>query len=529
MLNQISQLIEKAIKKEFNVSVEPKIEYAEAQFGDFSSSVAFELAKQLKKSPLEIAKVLAEAIKSSDIASVEAVGPYVNLKMTDQFWLGQLAQVKSRKSQVKSKGQKVQVEFISANPTGPLTLGNARGGFIGDVIARVLDCQGYDVTREYYFNDAGTQIRHLVSSVKSKVEGWKSPAGEVEIQYKGEYIDELAKEFKAELNSKPDDELGQLLTQEIFKRYIKDAIAKMNIKFDEWFNERELATSGQSKAALERLEALGLVYEAEGATWLKATDLNDERDRVLVKGNGDVTYLGNDIPYHLNIFEKRGFDRAIKVLGADHVGQTPSLKAVINKLLPDKQLEFVILQWVRLVKDGQEVKMSKRAGTYMTVEELIDEVGPDVARWFFLMRSADAQMEFDLGLAKEQSQKNPMWYVMYSYARAHSILKQAEGKGLKPVEPRIMNYELRPEEREIIKQISRFPELLERISQDYGVHQLTFFGQELARLFHDYYESEKIIGLPKAQAEAKLHFIQQYADFINDYFEILGITPQKKM
>jgi arginyl-tRNA synthetase len=247
---------------------------------------------------------------------------------------------------------------------------------------------------------------------------------------------------------------------------------------------------------------------------------------VLEKSSGDVTYLGNDLAYHFNIFEQRKFDRAIKVWGADHAGQVPSLRLAVGHLFPDKFLDFVILQWVRLMRNGQEVKMSKRAGTYVTVEELIDEVGSDVARFFFLMRSADTAMDFDLDLAKEQSQKNPLFYVMYSYARANSIMEQAKLRRFSPVST---VEDLTGIEKALIRQISQLPQILEEIRQDYGVHRLTFFGIETAKLFHDLYEAEKIIDLDKAEASKKLYLIQQYITFMEVYFSLLGVTPVKKM
>lgn len=514
MLDQIQQIIKTAVKSKFNLDIVVETQFADGQFGDFSTNAPFLLAKELKKSPAQIAAQLAETIKDKDVAKAEAAGAgYVNITMKPGFWVAELAKIDAKYGHSQhGQGEKVQVEFISANPTGPLTLGNARGGFIGDVLSNVLASQGYHVTREYYFNDAGTQISNLVASIKGEGQ-----------EYKGEYIDQLREEFQGQLGDK---DVAQKLTKAIFDRYIQPAIHKMGIKYDEWFNERSLAEGGEFAAAVARLEALGLIYEQDGAKWLRSTNLGDQQDRVLVKSNGDTTYLGNDIPYHLNIFEKRGFSRAIKVWGADHVGQVQSLQLTINKLLPDKQLDFVIVQWVRLVKDGQEVKMSKRAGTYVTVEELIDEVGAEVARFFFLLRSADAQMEFDLGLAKQQSAKNPLWYVMYSYARAHSILAQAKDKDLQPANSIA---DLSQPEVELIKQMAKLPLILQQTSGDYGVHRLAFYGQELAKLFHDYYESERIIKLPKEQAEGKLYLVKQYIVLLDNYWQLLGIKPQTKM
>ncbi|HSH31342.1 MAG TPA: arginine--tRNA ligase, partial [Candidatus Saccharimonadales bacterium] len=371
------------------------------------------------------------------------------------------------------------------------------------------------------FNDGGTQISKLVASIKNaaglKVEG--------DIQYKGQYIEELARDLKPQLD-RPEQEIGEQATQLIFERFIKPAIAKMGVHFDVWFNEKDLMSSGQQAKAFDRLRRENLLYEQDGALWLRSSSYGDDKDRVLVKSNGDPTYLGNDIAYHLNIFEQRNFDIAFKIWGADHMANVASLGLTVKKLLPDKQLVFVINQFVRLVRDGQEYRISKRAGTYVTVEELIDEISSDVARFFFLMRSADSHMDFDLDLAKQQSQKNPYWYVMYAYVRANSILSQAEKQGLKAAaETRRLN----DLERQLVKQMARFPGLLREIAGDYGVHRLTFYGLELSRTFHDYYESERIIDLKANEASQKLYLIQQYLQFMRIFFDLLGITPIKKM
>jgi len=521
--DEIVALLAKTIKAEFKLELEPEVDYADPQFGDFATNAPFAIAKQLVQNPREIAVKLAAAIKVPEVESAEAAGGgYVNIRLTDSVWLQELAKISPKYGSGSiGKGQKVQVEFISANPTGPLTLGNARGGFIGDVLARVLVHSGYNVTREYYFNDAGSQIGKLVESVKAAA-GLIHPE---EIQYKGEYIQKLADDFKADLKTKSDAELGQLMTQSILKEYLFPAIVNMNIGFDLWFNEKDLA--GQPfEAAIERLKQVGLYEEKDGAVWAKTSKLGDERDRPVVKSNGDVTYLGSDIAYHLNIFEKRGFDKAIKVWGADHAGQVPSLKLTMQKLCPGKQLDFLILQFVRLMRDGQEVKMSKRAGTYVTTDELIEQVGADVARFFFLMRSADSHMDFDLSLAKEEGQKNPYWYVMYAYVRANSILTKAKAKGLEPG-PGLAKIDDR--QRNMAKLMSQLPELVESISHSFEVHRLTFFGTELAKLFHDYYEGKKILELPAKEAKNELYFVQQLQTFMRVYFEILGLKPAEKM
>lgn len=522
MKSELARLIEAAVKARFDIKVEAEIEYAPEGKGDFASNVAFRIAKQTGKNPNEVASELANELRGPNIDKVTPEGPYLNILLEEKYWLLNLQQLDEKYgSDSAGAGKKVQVEFISANPTGPLTIGNARGGFLGDVLSNVIVSQGYEVTREYYFNDAGTQVMKLVDSARIAA-GLK----EGEPEYKGAYLEELAKEFKDVLE-KPDMEAAKVLTGAISQRFIEPAIKKMGIKMDHWFNERDLIEKGSYETIETALLDKGNAEKKDGAVWALSTKYGDERDRVLRKSNGDVSYLGTDLAYHRNIFEERGFDRAIKVLGADHSGQTLSIKVMVEGALKLKgNLDFLIYQFVRLVKEGKEVKIGKRIGTYVTTDELIDEVGSDVARFFFLMRSPDSHMDFDLGLAKEQSQKNPYWYVMYAYVRGNSILKQAKQKGMKLGNKLSA---LTEKEKQIIKHISRWPDLLDSIVEDFSVHQLTFFGQDLAKLFHDYYETEKIIGLPDREASEKLYFVQQICSFFEVYFSVLGIKPLDKM
>ncbi len=526
-LVELQMIIESAALAAFDLPEIPAFEasYVNSEFGDFSTNISFKLAGLLKMSPKQIAQKLVHELSDERLSKVEVAGAgYINMTASDQVWKDLLKSVnKDFGSSKYGAGQKVQVEFISANPTGPTTFGNARGGFIGDTVARVLRSQGYDVTSEYYFNDAGTQISKLVESVKVA-------AGLIEaedVQYKGQYIEELAEEFKAELKDATDQQAATILTTAIVKRYIEPAIGKMNVHFDIWFNEKSLGPDGKVKAAFAALEAKDLIYESDGAQWLASSKLGDERDRVLVKSSGDLTYLANDIAYHLDIFTGRGFDRAIKDWGADHVGQVPSLSLVMKALVPDAELDFILHQWVRLMKDGHEVKMSKRAGSYVTVEEVVDIVGSDVARFFFLMRSADSQLDFDLGLAEEQSQNNPLYYVMYAYVRAKSILGKAKLAGLQPLVGESLA--LGHEQREVVKLMARWPELLGELSNSYTVHKLTHYGIEVATAFQKYYEAGQILTLPKAEASNQLYFLVKYCEFMDSYWSVLGIQPQEKM
>ncbi len=523
MTAEVNQIIESACRQAFNLSdVEALCEPVEAKYGDYATNVALRLARGLKMTPTEVATKIVAAINHQAVAKAEVAGPgFINLTMQASWWGERLHEITDQYGAADlGKHKKVQVEFISANPTGPATVGNARGGYIGDVIARVLELTKHQVTREYYFNDGGTQIKKLGGSIKAAA-GLPSD----EEQYQGEYVTELVKKLKPTAKDS-DEDVGARATELVFADYIKPAVAKMGIKFDVWFNEKSLMTSGQLASSIERLKEAGLVYEKDGAVWVGTEKLGDNQDRVLMKSNGDPTYLGNDIPYHINIFDQRGFDVAIKVWGADHAANMRSLGLVMQKLFPKKSLVFVINQFVRLVKDGKEYRVSKRAGNFVTIEELIDLVGADVTRFFFLMHSADSHMDFDLNLAREQSQKNPFWYVMYSFARANSILKQADKRRYKPgaalSEPNAV-------ERALIKQMVQWPELIAQMAQDYGVHRLTFFGMEIARRFHDYYESERIIDLGEAEASAKLYLVEQYITFMRVYFRTLGIEPRSEM
>jgi arginyl-tRNA synthetase len=527
IIEPVRSAVADAVAAQFGVTaITPEITYPEPQFGDLATNVAFRLAKQLKRPPQEIAAELANAVTGSIIDEAVAIKGYVNLRLKNELWVQQLLAITSDYGHsTLGKGIKVEVEFISANPTGPTTIGNARGGYIGDTIARVLEAQGYEVTREYYFNNAGTQISKLVESVKVAAGLIKLPPEEV--QYSGDYIKELADEFGGQLDSLSDDQLKQLITQVILKRWIQPAIEKMGIRFDSWFNEQDLLEDGSFEATIQKLRNQGLVYEQDGAVWLDTGKLGVAREaRVIIKSNGDPTYLAPDIAFHDQLFGARGFDRSIKILGPDHIDQFPSVRAAVLALHPGKRLEMAGHQWFRLLRHGKEVKVSKRLGQFVTIEALIDEVGPDMARFMTLQRAADSHMDFDLDLARERSHKNPLWYVMYSYARAHSIIDQASKRGLSAINT---IQELSPEEVALVRQMVRFPELVAEIATDYGVHRLTFFGIEVARLFHELYENERIIGLDKATASRRLYVMQQYIVFMDTYFKLLGITPIKHM
>ena len=529
---QLAESVRDAVRRTFDLEVSD-IEVVPSQdgFGDFSCNVAFGLAKTLGQSPRTIAARLAAAIDHPDVASLEAAGAgFINLTLKAGYWCELLQRLDGDfgRSDV-GAGTKVQVEFISANPTGPLTLANARGGFLGDVIGNVLAYAGYDVTKEYYINDSGGQVGKLVESMQAEV----GLAIEGERQYSGSYVADLVRQVDptayTDQSQLASDAVAVILTD------IRRATLRLGVEFDEWTSEQELVNDGATARMLSWLDQRGLVYTKDSAVWLGSSAYGDERDRVLVRSTSQPTYLLNDLAYHFSLFTERKYDRAIKVWGADHAGQVASLKLTAEQFSPPARLEFVLIQFVRLMSEGKEVKMSKRAGTYVTIDELIDtlenSVGPEygaaVARWFFLMRSSDNRMDFDLALASDQSQKNPLFYCMYAYVRAHSIIKKARDGGLEAATTAPV--ELAPLEIKLAKGMAQLPTVLELVATDYGVHRLTFYAQDLAKTFQEYYESERIIGLDAEVAASKLFVVARYIVFMDIVWKIIGITPQTRM
>ena len=495
----------------------------QAEHGDYSTNIALKAGAPGRAA--EIAKTLSETGRYN----AAAAGGFVNISLKIEAWHEELKNILNEKEEYGSanigKKERVNVEFISANPTGPLTAGNARGGFVGDVLANVLQKMGFDATREYYFNDAGTQVQKLLESVRAHAVG----AVTDETQYRGEYIAELARDFEVEIKTSSDEELGKLLTSAIFERYIKGAIERMGVNFDVWTNERNLVGSGEVEKAFERLKKEGLLYEKDEALWVKTESLGDTRDRVVKNSNGDMTYLGTDIAYHIDILEKRGFSKAIKIWGADHAAQAPSLRTIVEKLLTGKKIEFVTMQFVRLLKGGEEFKISKRAGTYITVEELLEEIGVDAARYFMLQHATNTHIELDIDLAKEQSQKNPVYYVQYSYARAHQIMEKSGGEKKESINVSALQS---PEELLLIKKLAEYPELLETIALsqhgNYDLHKLTTYAHEVATAFHVFYENCYVIENGKVN-EPRLLLVKAYQIVLKDVLGLLGISAPERM
>ena len=490
--------LKKEISRVAGADIEIKlVEPERSENGDYSTNLAFLLAKKKGKSPNDIAEEVAHKLRSAKsdlIDRADSVGGFVNVWVKDEALIKKL----SKKLKFDKQNKKINIEFVSANPTGPLTMANGRGGFYGDALANVLMKVGYDVTREYYINDAGNQIRLLGESIEA-AEGKMEEKKE---HYKGDYIKKFI--------GKDIEDVVKILREEIEK-----SLEKAGIKFDIWFSEKELREKKEPEEVLKFLEGKKLVEKKEGAIWLG--------DAVLVKSDAEFTYFLVDLAYHFNKFFDRKFDLAIDVWGADHHGYVERMKKGIEALgIDDKCLKIIMIQLVRLIRGGKEVRMSKRAGEFVTMDDLLEQVGADVARWFFLERSPNTHMDFDLDLAKEKSEKNPVYYVQYAHTRMASILSKS---GYLDTEcPSTFGH---ASERELALKILRLPELLEDISKDYQVHRLTTYAYELAQTFSAFYRDVKVVG--SAREAELLYLVSKTKETLADVLKLLGISQPEKM
>ena len=529
---EIKNLITKSVKalqkkgyfSEFKIS-EIKIEHPEEKaHGDYATNVAMVIAKQIKKNPLEIAENLKSEIlnfKSSYFDKVEIAGPgFINFFLTKEYLqkkVGEILKQKDKFGQLRiGHNKKVQIEFISANPTGPLTIGNARGGPFGDVLGNVLKRAGFRVEKEYYINDYGMQILTLGHSVLK----------DGEAQYKGDYIDYLNKKIK----EKDPYRAGESAAKIIIEEMIKKTISRMGIKYNEWFSENSLHKSGKVDDALEVLNKKGLIYEKEGAKWFRSSKYGDERDRVVVKADGLKTYLAGDIAYHRYKFEKKEFDKVIDVWGADHYGDVPGLMAGVEALGHKDKLEIILHQFITLIEKGEKKKMSKRKGIYVTMDELLNLIGLDIVRFFFLQKSINTHLNFDLDLARQQSEKNPVYYVQYAHARICSILRKLKMKNEK-LKITIKNLKLlnHPNELVLIKQLIRLPEIIEDTAKDYQVQRIPQYVIDLATSFHQFYRDCQVLTEDKNLSEARLGLILATKIVLKNTLNLMGISAPEKM
>ncbi|MCK4739282.1 MAG: arginine--tRNA ligase, partial [Deltaproteobacteria bacterium] len=438
------------------------------------------------------------------------------------------------------EGKKVQIEFVSANPTGPLHIGHGRGAAVGDTLARIMSSAGFDVTREYYINDVGNQMNTLGRSLKYRyleLLGGTEPFPDD--HYKGEYMKDIAKDFITKFGDKYKDSKDEELT-EVFTSFASDSILSgikkdlkdFGITFDQWFSEEKLHREKLVEKTMDELRASGYVYDEDGATWFGSESLGDDKNRVLRKQDGSLTYFAADIAYHKNKIE-RGFDKIIDVWGADHHGYKGRVDALMKALGQEpEKLEIIFIQLVSLLRDGVPVAMSTRAGEFITLNEVLKEVGSDACRFSFLMRKSDAQLEFDLEVAKKQAPENPVYYVQYCFARIRSIIDFAKESGIevdkKNTKELIKKLDA-PDELALIKYLASFEEMIEKSSIEMAPHRVTFYLQDLAGQFHSYYNKNRIVGEDKKLSEARLLLASVVAGVVKKGLSLLGVSAPEKM
>lgn len=514
--------------------------------GDYASNVALILASQAKQNPRKIAGVIQEnlADPESVLEKTQIAGPgFINFYLQGNVWQNLLHIIEEQKGRYGYEniggGQKVQVEFVSANPTGPLHIGHARGAVVGDVITNLLRATGYSVDKEYYINDAGNQMNNLGKSVLFR---YREILGE-EIEfpencYRGDYIKDIAKEIiKKEGNkylTQNEEETIRNFTAiagGTILEEIKNDLQDFGVTFDNYFSERELYKNDGLTKLLNALQKEGFIYPEEETLWFKTTAYGDEKDRVVVRKNGEPTYFAADIAYHQNKYA-RGYKMIIDIWGADHHGYMSRLWAGIQALGQEKEsLKLILVQLVNLLRGGVPVAMSTRSGEFVTLREVLDEVGKDAARYNFLMRRSDSHLDFDLEVAKKQSNENPVYYVQYAYARICSILRMAEERGISlpaysDIDPVLLRM---PEEITLIKAMARYPETISGAAKNLEPHRLTFYLNELAGLFHSYYNKNKVISDEEGLTAARLFLMQTIRIVVQNALKILGVGAPEKM
>ena len=540
--NNLKLALQEAIKKSFDLDVSdilierPK----DLNHGDYASNVAMKICKLAKMKPIDVANTLVSNIDlaKASIEKIEIAGPgFMNFFISSNTLTQVINKVLMEKDNYgksnAGKGMKINVEYVSANPTGDLHPGHARGAAMGDSITRLMKMAGYDVTREYYINDAGNQIHNMAKSLQARyLQVCGIDAQVPEDGYHGPDLVEIAKELYAEVNDAYIED--NHANYEFFRQYglnkeldkLKADLKAFNVEFDVWTSEKSLYDRGLVEKSLDTLKANGYTYEAEGALWLKTTLFNDDKDRVLVKSDGSYTYLTPDIAYHLNKLD-RGYDKLIDLLGADHHSYITRLKAAIQALgYEADKLEVDIIQMARMIKNGEEFKLSKRSGKAVSLRDLLDEAGSDAVRYFFVSRAADTQMDFDLDMATKQSNENPVYYAQYAHARMCSILRQAQDIEL------ANHFDLIKHEKELtlLKQINEFTNVVIDCATTRMPHKMCNYIQKLASDFHSFYNECKVIDKNNLELSAqRLALVEACRITLNNALNSIGVSAPEKM
>jgi arginyl-tRNA synthetase len=541
--------------------------------GDFATTVALSLAKAERKAPRVIADTILKNIKDEEgiVEKIEVAGPgYLNFFLRPTAWHGVLKDIERQGRSFghshAGEGRKIQVEFVSANPTGPLHIGHGRGAAVGDSLCRLLAFVGFDVYREFYINDFGSQVENLGASIYMRYrqlsgldEGPElvtspiAPGQTTDEQapekgddagpdasnlYLGEYVTDIARIFMEDpaFEAMPEEQKRAYCREEGMRamlRQIEETLARFGVSFDNWYSERSLYDPDKNlvRAAIDELRSAGLVYEEGGALWLNTMKFGDDKDRVLVRKNGQTTYFASDIAYHRDKFG-RGFERLIDIWGADHHGYIPRMKAAIAALGHDPDsFRVLLVQLVNLMREGAPVKMSKRAGDFVTLDEVVGEVGADACRFTFLLRRPDSHLDFDLELVKRQSAENPVYYVQYAHARLCSVFRQADEKGIiiPPIEDVNLGLLTLPEELSILRKLSAFPELVEEAALALEPHRLTYYLQDLAAELHGYYFKHRFISDDLMLTYARIYLVKAVRTVVATALRLLGVSAPESM
>lgn len=555
--HQVRDIVEKALKKAILNGELPETEAGditvetpkEKEHGEFSTNIAMQLVRQVRKSPRQIAEIIMKNMDfdATYIIRTECAGPgFINFFLKDE-WLYDALGIVSKEGPDYGrinigKGNRVMVEFVSANPTGPLHMGNARGGALGDCIASVLEAAGYDITREFYVNDAGNQIEKFGLSLEARyiqlLKGEDAVAFP-EDGYQGEDIKDHARDY-LELNgdklleAEPEERRRKLVEFALPRNLerIRSGLEAYGIRYDVWFSEQSLYDSGELKDTLEYLRSKGYTVEKEGAEWFRATDFGVDKDEVIIRNNGLPTYFASDIAYHRNKFYKRGFDRVINLLGADHHGHVARMKSAASAIgIDPDRLDIVIFQLVRLFKNGEVARMSKRTGRAISLTDLLEEVGRDAARFIFNTKASGSHLDFDMDLAIQQSNDNPVFYVQYAHARICSMLKLLESEGTKVPSPEDVNLKLlnTSEEKELIRRLAEYPDEIRISAQTLEPSRLTRYVTDVAALFHSFYNACRVKGDDEGLMKARLLLVDCTRIVIRNVLEILKISSPERM
>jgi arginyl-tRNA synthetase len=515
--------------------------------GDLSTTVAMQLAGIFRDNPRKIAAAIIDRLgENENVDRIEIAGPgFINFFLNNLWMKGTVCRIlkegASYGSQDLGKGRKVQVEFVSANPTGPLHIGHGRGAAVGDIVSSILDFTGWNVSKEYYVNDAGLQMEMLGRSTQSRYFEINGKADALPFPadgYNGHYIYDIAEEIRKKegdrfLSVDPDE------TLEFFTSYasdcilegIKEDLSTFGVTFDKWFSEKTLYERSLVPSAVELLVENGYAYTAEDAVWFKTTLFDDEKDRVLIRANGVPTYFASDIAYHKDKFD-RGFDRVIDVWGADHHGYVPRMKAAVSALGKDKEaFDVLLIQFVNLLRQGVQVPMSTRSGEFVTLKDVLEEVGTDATRYFFVMRRSDSHLDFDLDLAKKASTDNPVYYVQYAHARICSVISEAEERSVTipsydQVDPGCFDS---PEGKKLATTLAIFPDEIKKASEELAPHMLVNYVHELAGDFHSFYNAHRILGEDSVTEGTRLLLVSAVRNVIAKSLELLGMNAPERM